>query len=401
MAAYLVRGVALIYVLAYAVRLRWWRSLYSSVGLTPVPLRLETLRRWQANKKRPGPAWLFTPSILWLAHSDAFLQSLHISGFACAIFALCGVQPLPMLGVCGLIYASLISVLRDYLATGGDLVLTNLGTFAMFCWLISPDTASADTLYVALTRLMYLQMMLWSGLSKILVGDPGWRRLIAMDYHYWAQPLPTRLGFLLNRMPHAFHAASVVISLLIEIVCPIFAMWNGWARLVAFFLCNGLIAAINSAGNLGLFGGTVYAASLSLLDRPLIDDLLAWRSGALTNAALWSNMQRFDADWIVQLGTARQALLVAYVIFYTVFLLHKEGTDTPFRLTMRLIDRSRLCTALSFWPISLKRRVQPVLEGRRKGSDVWHEVHVKHSIDRVDGLAPMWFGTHTRFSVTP
>ncbi|KAF4741022.1 hypothetical protein FOZ63_026639 [Perkinsus olseni] len=48
-------------------------------------------------------------------------------------------------------------------------------------------------------RMLLFKLVLSSGLCKVLSGCPKWSSLTAMDYHFWTQPLPTIIGYHLNR----------------------------------------------------------------------------------------------------------------------------------------------------------------------------------------------------------
>ncbi|KAF4678292.1 hypothetical protein FOL47_000021 [Perkinsus chesapeaki] len=48
-------------------------------------------------------------------------------------------------------------------------------------------------------RMLLFKLILSSGICKIVSGCPKWASLTAMDYHFWTQPLPTIIGYHLNR----------------------------------------------------------------------------------------------------------------------------------------------------------------------------------------------------------
>lgn len=47
--------------------------------------------------------------------------------------------------------------------------------------------------------MLLFKLILSSGLCKVLSGCPKWSSLTAMDYHFWTQPLPTIIGYHINR----------------------------------------------------------------------------------------------------------------------------------------------------------------------------------------------------------
>jgi len=50
--------------------------------------------------------------------------------------------------------------------------------------------------------------MFSSGAVKLLSGDPTWRDLTALRYHYWTQPLPTWIGWYASLLPDWFQTLS-------------------------------------------------------------------------------------------------------------------------------------------------------------------------------------------------
>src|SRR2546422_11419076 len=49
-----------------------------------------------------------------------------------------------------------------------------------------------------LFRLMFL-----SGITKLASGDPTWRDLTALDYHFWTQPLPPWTAWYAHWLPRS------------------------------------------------------------------------------------------------------------------------------------------------------------------------------------------------------
>ena len=43
--------------------------------------------------------------------------------------------------------------------------------------------------------------MFESGVVKLASGDPTWKNLIALNYHYQTQPLPTWIGWYAHQLP--------------------------------------------------------------------------------------------------------------------------------------------------------------------------------------------------------
>ena len=74
---------------------------------------------------------------------------------------------------------------------------------------------------ISLFRWLLFRLMLLSGLAKLTSGDPTWRNLTALRYHYETQPLPTPLAWYAHQLPLAVHRASVAAMFAIELLAAV------------------------------------------------------------------------------------------------------------------------------------------------------------------------------------
>ena len=63
--------------------------------------------------------------------------------------------------------------------------------------------ADQSRVRVWLFRWLVFRLMFFSGVVKLLSGDPTWRDLTAMRFHYETQPLPTPLAWYMHQLPLA------------------------------------------------------------------------------------------------------------------------------------------------------------------------------------------------------
>ena len=74
-----------------------------------------------------------------------------------------------------------------------DMLLLEVGFLTIFLgW---------HPIVLPLFRWLLFRLMLLSGLAKLMSGDPTWRNLTALRYHYETQPLPTPLAWYANLLP--------------------------------------------------------------------------------------------------------------------------------------------------------------------------------------------------------
>ncbi|MDE3161464.1 MAG: lipase maturation factor family protein [Acidobacteriota bacterium] len=153
------------------------------------------------------------PSILWLTWSDRALAAVWILGAVCAILAAFGYYQRVALAGCLVLWLSLCSAGQDFLSYQWDVLLLEAGFLAVF--------ADDSPVRVWLFRWLAFRLMFFSGAGKLLSGDPAWRNLTALDYHYETQPLPTPLAWYAYQLPMAFQRVSTLFVFAAELVAPL------------------------------------------------------------------------------------------------------------------------------------------------------------------------------------
>src|SRR5207247_2542526 len=98
---------------------------------------------------------------------------------------------------------------------------------------------------------------------KLLSGDPSWRNLTALNFHYETQPLPTWIGWYVHQLPPSAQKFSTALMFGIElavpflIFCPRRLRQFGCVLLTAFqvviFLPRRVTTAITLTQYAGIF----------------------------------------------------------------------------------------------------------------------------------------------------
>jgi hypothetical protein len=114
--------------------------------------------------------------------------------------------------------------------------------------------------------LLLFKLMFLSGCVKLLSGDPTWRQLTALTFHYQTQPLPTWIGWYAHQAPIWFQKLSCALTLAIEIVAPFLIFTPRRLRFAGGVLLVGLQLLILLTGNYTFFNGLTLALCLLLLD---------------------------------------------------------------------------------------------------------------------------------------
>jgi hypothetical protein len=116
-----------------------------------------------------------------------------------------------------------------------------------------------------LLRWLIFRVMLGAGLIK-LRGDPCWRELTCLDFHFETQPNPSPLSIWFHHAPHAVHAAGVIFNYVAEIVAPWFAFGTRRVRHVAGAVMVGFQATLIASGNLAFLNWLTIVPALACFD---------------------------------------------------------------------------------------------------------------------------------------
>ncbi len=128
-----------------------------------------------------------------------------------------------------------------------------------FLALISSDPLPV----IVLQQALLLRLMLGGGLGKL---RGNWTSGLAMQYHYWTQPLPNILSRQMHLLPAWLHKLESYATLVVEGPVTGFLQIFSFGRLPVFVLYSGLLVAINITGCFGHLGLLSLVQSASLLD---------------------------------------------------------------------------------------------------------------------------------------
>jgi hypothetical protein len=218
------------------------------------------------NGLAPGPAWA----------SAAVLRSLTIGGAAVALLVVGGIAPIPALLVLWIDYLVLSSVGAEFLSYQWDALLLETGLLAL---LVAPPVwrerrdrlMDPPRLSRALMLWLLLRLMVGSGIVKLGSGDPTWRNLTAMTFHYETQPIPTPLAWCANQVPLWFQKLSTLLVFAVEILAPLSMFGPRRVRVAGFCALIGLQGLIALTGNYAFFNLLSAALCIFLLGEPSVE----------------------------------------------------------------------------------------------------------------------------------
>jgi len=231
--------------------------------LATIDLRVGTERYW------------FFPTLTWLNSSDTALEVMSVGGVVGSILLIFDIAPILILSLIWLLYLSLVTVGQDFLAFQWDSLLLEAGFLAIFLapWHLWPRR-SADAPPPKVPRwllwLLLFRLMFSSGVIKLASGDPTWRNLTALEYHYYTQPLPTPIAWYVHLAPPWFQHASTVFVFFVELAIPFLIFAPRLWRFVGggFLILLQLLIALT--GNYAFFNLLAVALCLLLFDDALL-----------------------------------------------------------------------------------------------------------------------------------
>jgi len=265
------RALGLIYLVAFVSLWMQISGLVGHNGILPADQFMSAVKQ-QCDAQGIGlERFRLLPTLCWFDSSDSFLNFQCAAGTVLAILLIVGIAPAPCLALLWLIYLSLATVGRDFLGFQWDNLLLEAGFLAIFFAplqiLPRPSRETPPSRIVLwLLWLLLFKLIFSSGCVKLLSGDPNWRNLTALTFHYQTQPLPTWLGWYASQLPLGFQKFSCAAMFAIELgaSCLIFA-----PRRIRFFGCGAIVflqILILLTGNYTFFNFLTMALCLLLLD---------------------------------------------------------------------------------------------------------------------------------------
>jgi hypothetical protein len=274
----LLRLLGFIYFIAFFSLTRQLGPLLGHDGLLPADHFLE---RVVASTGSRGAAFFRLPTLfLWLGASDGVLMAAATTGVVLSLAVCAGVtNALVQLALFAL-YLSFVHIGQIFYGYGWELQLVETGFLAVFlCPLrsIRPFASAPPPVVVLwLFRWLIFRIMLGAGLIK-LRGDPCWRDLTCLVYHYETQPIPSPLSYLLHQLPRWVHVLGALFNHFVELVVPWFAFGPRRARHVAgVFLVLFQVILILS-GNLSFLNWLTIVPAIACFDDGALGRLLPAR----------------------------------------------------------------------------------------------------------------------------
>lgn len=380
------RGLGLILALACLSLYPQVPGLIGEQGLSPARETMAHMARFF----RPDEAWK-APTLCWLSTSDAFLQGLTLAGAASGLAAALGVLQGPALLLGWGTYLSLSVVGDVFLGYQWDALLlqvTFLGAFLAPWSLYTPlarPRPPPRALWWAL-RLVLVQLMVQSGLCKLVSQDPTWASWTALEHHYLTQPLPTPLGWWAHQLPGWVHAACCGAMFAIELGAPLVALLPGRAAGLAVPPLVGLQLGIALTGNYGFFNLLSAWLCLTLLRDDQLWPLLPDRAPAPTPGPAPGCLRRLLAGALLILTGLSAAAHTARMA------LGPGAVPAWVARGQRALQPLRSFHGYGLFAVMTTRRPELTVQGTLNGRS-WHSYRLAYKPGALD-RAPAWAPLH-------
>ncbi len=351
-------------------------------GIFPAAEQLAVVARREPNV---WDRFLAAPTVLWLGTDVWVLHGLCWIGAAAGLLVVVNRVPRFALALCWACYLSFVTIAPQFSWYAADRLLieaTLLATFLAPAGIRPGLGASPGTVMVLLWRWLLFRLMLETGLSKILSGDPTWRSLRTMDFFFETSPFPTWLGWLAHQLPHAVHRVMTGYVLFSEIACSVLVLLGRRLRGFALAVWTLMQTGILLTGNFNTFN--YHAIALAIL---VADDAMLGRVLRFVPAVAGATKDR--------LARSSGAFLCVY--FVVTVVVTGEFFGLP---TTRLVDATRAFRSANHYvlypTIPLERRVV-IFEGSNDGGSTWRPYEYRVQPQRLDARPRFIAPAHPRF----
>jgi hypothetical protein len=232
--------------------------------------------------------------------------------------------------------------------------------------------------------------MIMSAVVKLASGDPAWRSLTALDYHYFTQPLPPWTAWYAHQLPEWFQKLSAAFMFGVEGLVPFLIFSPRRTRFFAAGAIATLQVLIMATGNYGFFNLLTLVLCI-----PLLDD------------GLWMRERDAGSPRAARAASTRRRAVAGAIFLLTLvpfsgalgFDLRQIGAVNA---VTRAFEPFRLANHYGLFAVMTTERPEIVIEGSRDGVE-WRAYEFRYKpgdpmraprlvmphMPRVDWL--MWF----------
>ncbi len=273
----ILRLLGFVYAVAFLVAAQQLVPLIGEHGLTPANHFLASIYT-QLGSGMAG--MLQVPTLFWFGISDHALLIFVWFGFALSLIVLAGYANAIILTILWAMYMSIVHIGQIWYGYGWEIQLLETAFLSIFlCPLVDGQPfpkCRPPLLVIWLFRWLGFRIMIGAGLIK-LRGDPCWRDLTCLYYHYETQPIPNPLSRYLHFAPHWFLQFETAWNHFIELIVPWFSFGPRTARHIAGALLVSFQIVLIISGNLSFLNYVTIIPFLACFDDTFLRRVLPAR----------------------------------------------------------------------------------------------------------------------------
>lgn len=307
----------------------------------------------------------YAPSVLWLGSGDRALTIVVAAGIVCSLLIVANVWPRLTIALATILFLSCVATLQDFSSYQSDGMLMEAGFIAFWFaprgrWpgLGVSDPPSRFSLFML--RWEWFRIYFESGVAKLASGDPHWRNFTAMDEYYQNGPLPTWVGWYVQHFPHWYHAATVAITLLIELLLVWLVFAPRPLRLACFVITTLLQVGIILTANYAFLNYLVLALGFLLVD----DRAAAWLH--IPTPVPTTKPPGTRIQWWRWIETA----LLGWVLYATVIIFVAPSAGL-LAAPARALEPFRIANPYGLFATMTPARYEIEFQGSRDGGKTW------------------------------
>ena len=202
-------------------------------------------------------------------YSDSTLLGMCWFGAALALALIVGVVPVPATIGLYVLYLLVDLAGQDFLSFQWDALLLEAGFAAILLapFGIRPSYSQQPSKFALwVQRLLIFRLMLESGLVKWQSGDPTWRDLTALDFHFETQPLPTPVAWYAHHLSPNTHIGLTAVVFIVELAVPFLFLMPRRLRIIGAWITIVFQACIALTGNYTFFNLLTIVLCFTLFD---------------------------------------------------------------------------------------------------------------------------------------
>jgi hypothetical protein len=273
----ILRLLGLVYAVAFLILVLQLDPLIGSRGLLPAAPFLAQVRAAVGSTRA---AALELPTLFWVDASDRAMHVAAWTGLLLSIAALLGASNAVLQLALWALYLSFVHVGQLFYGYGWETQLCETGALAVFlcplCGMRPFPRRAPPVVVIWLFRWLIIRIMLGAAAIK-LRGDPCWRDLTCLVYHYETQPIPNPLSWWLHARPRWFHAAGVAFNHFVELIAPFLVLCGRRPRLFAGGCFVAFQVFLILSGNLSFLNWLTIVPALACFDDRSLAPLLPRR----------------------------------------------------------------------------------------------------------------------------